>query len=140
MSLPRDLATIVLQWVARAENDYLNAEYVITMKDACPYDTVAFHAHQCAEKYIKCLMLCYGLQTPRTHDLVALVNVGKQVLPPEVKAELVQPLNRYAIESRYPGDWEPIEGDEARNALATTAIIRNAIRRELARFLPMPLS
>ena len=44
MSLPRDLATIVLQWVARAENDYLNAEYVITMKDACPYDTVALVA------------------------------------------------------------------------------------------------
>jgi hypothetical protein len=27
-------------------------------------------------------------------------------------------LNRYAVETRYPGEWDPIAGDEAADALA----------------------
>ena len=41
-------------------------------------------------------------------------------------------LNRYAIESRYPGDWDPIYLDEAGAAVS----VAEAIRREVRSLLP----
>ena len=43
----------VRQWVAKAENDLRNAEHTLTLQEECPFDTVCFHAQQCAEKYLK---------------------------------------------------------------------------------------
>lgn len=44
-------------WVAKAEHDLRNAEYVLTLTEACPTDTVCFHSQQCAEKYLKALLV-----------------------------------------------------------------------------------
>jgi hypothetical protein len=43
-----------------------------------------------------------------------------------------QPLNRYAIEARYPGDWERIDENEARNAFERAKRLRDVMRKELA--------
>jgi hypothetical protein len=48
-----------------------------------------------------------------------------------VPRERIVPLNRYVIEGRYPGDWEPITPDEARTALAMAGEVREAVRRLL---------
>jgi len=45
----------IRRWVEKAENDLRNGEYVLTLEEECPTDTVCFHAHQCAEKYLKAL-------------------------------------------------------------------------------------
>jgi HEPN domain-containing protein len=39
----------------------------------CPFDTVCFHAQQCAEKYLKALLLQAGSEPPKTHDLRLLL-------------------------------------------------------------------
>ena len=43
----------------------------------------------------------------------------------------VVPLNRYVIEGRYPGEWEPITAEEAREAIAMAREVRNAVRPKL---------
>jgi len=43
----------VRQWIEKAEHDLRNAEHTMTLKEDCPFDTVCFHAQQCAEKYLK---------------------------------------------------------------------------------------
>jgi len=40
-------------------------------------------------------------------------------------------LNRYAVEVRYPGNWEPISREEAEDAVALAEKIRREIRRHL---------
>jgi HEPN domain-containing protein len=45
------------KWVEKADHDLRNAEYVLTMEQDCPTDTVCFHCHQCAEKYLKALLV-----------------------------------------------------------------------------------
>jgi hypothetical protein len=40
----------------------------------------------------------------------------------------VQPLNRYTIEARYPGDWDPIDRLEAEQAVAMAQRFREAVR------------
>ena len=44
-------------WVEKAEHDLRNAEYVLTLAERRPFDTVCFHCQQCAEKYLKALLI-----------------------------------------------------------------------------------
>jgi hypothetical protein len=43
----------------------------------------------------------------------------------------VQPLNRYIVEARYPGEWEPIDRAEAEKAVASAVKARSAVRKSL---------
>ncbi|MFH1114530.1 MAG: HEPN domain-containing protein [Pseudomonadota bacterium] len=127
MSTRRDIIAEVRRWVEKAENDFRNAEYVLTMKEDCPFDTVSYHCQQCAEKYLKAALVFRGVDVPRTHDLVVLFNLLQAVETLEFHVLEVQPLNRYSVEARYPGDWEPIDESEAGLAFGMAKKIRKAI-------------
>jgi HEPN domain-containing protein len=131
MSVPPENLSIVRQWVEKAEHDLRNAEHTLTMEEDCPFDTVCFHAQQCAEKYLKALLLSQSLDFPKTHDLRVLVQLilSKFSLNLDM-AELVK-LNRYSIESRYPGDWDPIARLDAEEAVAIAQRVRQIIRNSL---------
>jgi HEPN domain len=49
----------------------------------------------------------------------------------EITINDVGVLTRYAIEGRYPGDWDPIGRDEAEEAVAAAKKVRKAIRAHL---------
>jgi HEPN domain-containing protein len=135
MSEPRELLLRVRQWVQSAENDLRTAEHMLTLEGDCPFDVVCFHAQQCAEKYIKAFLVYQSVDFPKTHDLVILLRLAAQAAPLAIRLEDLQPLNRYAIEARYPGDWEPISRAEAEKALAIAERVRMEIRGHLAKTL-----
>jgi HEPN domain-containing protein len=128
MSERHEVTTQVRGWVEKAEHDFRNAEYVLTMGDECPLDTVCFHCQQCAEKYLKSLLAYGGTTFPRTHDLVLLYNLSSRRFQVALGIECIQPLNRYFIEARYPGDWDPIGRAEAQEALEMARHVRQVIR------------
>jgi HEPN domain-containing protein len=121
----------VLAWFEKAQNDLRNAEHTLTLEEGCPVDTVCFHAQQCAEKCLKALLLSSGVDFPKTHDLRALM----QLLPPGtavgVEIEELLSLNRYSVEARYPGDWEPITREQAEEAVGIARRLREAVRAQL---------
>jgi HEPN domain-containing protein len=121
----------VWRWVEKADHDLRNAEYVLTLAEDCPTDTVCFHCQQCAEKYLKALLICRGIPFPKTHDLVVLFNLlgGESGLGFPI--ENVQPLNRYSVEARYPGDWESINITEASEAVKMARCVRYTVRNLL---------
>jgi len=118
----------VQRWMEKAEHDLRNAEYVLTLADDCPTDTVCFHCQQCAEKYLKAVLVYYGVDFPKTHDLVVLLNLAASTGEVSLKVGQVQPLNRYSVEARYPGDWDPIDVNEAREAVKMARDVRTAVR------------
>jgi HEPN domain-containing protein len=63
--LPENLH-VVRGWIQKAENDRINAKFVLTMEYACPTDTACFHAQQCAEKYFKALLTFREIRFPKT--------------------------------------------------------------------------
>lgn len=129
MTEPRDLARRVQQWVEKAEHDLRNAEHTLTICDEeCPFDTVCFHAQQCVEKYLKSWLTSKQLDVPRTHDLIVLLNLALASGFRGVSSLDVHPLNRYTIEARYPGDWDPIDRPEAEQSVVMTRHIREAVR------------
>ncbi len=137
MSAPPEIVDEVRRWVEKAENDFRNAEYVLTMKDNCPFDTVCYHCQQCAEKYLKALLVYRGVDFARTHDLVVLFNLAQKTGLLNLRVQDVQPLNRYSIEARYPGDWEPIDESEAKTAFVRVRAVRDTVRSTLAPVLSL---
>ena len=113
MSVLPDASRQAGLWVEKAEHDLANAEHTLLLKDDCPADTAALHAQQCAEKYLKSLLVLHGKSVPRTHDLVTTLRLVCGVASLDLTAEDVLVLNRYATEARYPGDWEEITREEA---------------------------
>ena len=133
MSVQPETIKEVRKWVAKAENDLANARHTLKMKKNCPLDTICFHAQQCAEKYVKALLVYESIEFPKTHDLrtlLHLVPVWSQ-LALEIK-EAVK-LNRYAVESRYPDDWDEFTRAEAEKAVAVAQKVRKAVRDKLPR-------
>ncbi len=131
MSEAPEVLAVVRQWVEKAEHDLRNAEHTLTLTEDCPFDTVCFHAQQCVEKYLKALLTLHGVRFPKTHDLTELF----PLLPPQAQltipsSDLVE-INPYAVETRYPGDWEPQTRQDAIRAVEIARRLREAVRGQL---------
>lgn len=118
---------VVREWLAKAENDLLTATHTLKLGRRCPTDTVCFHAQQCAEKYLKALMVHRAIDFPKTHDLEALAARLRNGPKPSLSPDELARLKRYATVTRYPGA-EAISLSEARRAVAAARRIRKAIR------------
>lgn len=121
---------IVAQWVARAKEDIDVAESLLAV-EPYPAATICFHAQQAVEKSFKALLTLHSIAFPKTHDLAELA----ALLPPEVKLPAgpseIGLLKRYAVETRYPGDWDPITREDCDEALRLATAIAGAIRTHL---------
>ncbi len=117
---------MVARWMEKAENDLRNATHTLTLQEDCPFDTVCFHAQQCVEKRLKAIVLRFGLDVPRTHDLRVIFQMVPASSGLDIDLGEILPLNRYSVEARYPDDWEPITREEAE---AAVQIARNVSER-----------
>jgi HEPN domain-containing protein len=115
-------------WAEKAENDLLNAGHTLKMKSNCPFDTICFHSQQCAEKYIKALLICHSIDFPKTHDLAELVDILPKYLEIGVDVDELSTLNSYSVSVRYPGFEEPLTRSDATKALSIAKKIRNTIK------------
>jgi len=131
MSERPELMKEVARWVEKAEHDCLAAEHAMELAKEGLTDIVCFHCQQCAEKYLKALLLYRGMAFPRTHDLRLLLDLVPTGVSLGLQREQVIPLNRYVIEGRYPGDWEPITVEEAQHALEMAQAVRQAVLKQL---------
>ena len=115
-------------WVVRAEHDLRTAEHTLTLLEDCPFDTVCFHAQQCAEKYVKALLLSSGVIFPYTHDLSQLLTLLPQRDGMALMGLGVEVLNPYTVQGRYPGPWSPFDRPEAEAAVAIAREVREVVR------------
>lgn len=131
MSVPPETLALVRQWLEKAEDDLRNAEHTLLMKKNCPYWTVCFHAQQCAEKYLKALLVFCAVPFPKIHDLHELLPLIPSTVVLEIGSADVAELNRYAIETRYPGEWTPIMREDAEESVKVARRVREAVRKHL---------
>jgi HEPN domain-containing protein len=117
--------------VEKAEHDLITAEHTLSLRERCPYDMVCFHAQQCAEKYLKALLLWRSVRFPRTHDLRYLMELIPTDLTLGFITSRILPLDRYSVDTRYPDAWDDIERPEAERALALAHTVREAVRVQL---------
>jgi len=124
--------TVVREWVTKAESDLRAAALLLEARAKLPTDAVCFHAQQCAEKYMKALLVVQGTDVPKTHDIEKLTFLLPATLRPRLTPEEQRRLTGYAAAARYPG-WGEIPLAEARRAVAIARRVRREIRRVLPR-------
>jgi HEPN domain-containing protein len=118
------------EWLLHAES-HLDYAKLGRGQPAILPNQVAFHAQQAAEKALKAVLVCTLVEFPRTHDLQELLilirNSGTSI---PLELEDVTALSRFAVETRYPGDVEPITPDEVEQAieLAEKAVGRARVK------------
>jgi HEPN domain-containing protein len=91
------------EWVRKAEDDFAVVEQLHT-SGAPLHDAVCFHCQQCAEKYLKGLLVELGLTPPKIHNLHSLLADLLADHPSliSVRRGLLF-LQAFAVDARYPG-------------------------------------
>lgn len=118
-----------LSWAARAEEDYALAASALRRKQPLTYGA-CFHAQQCAEKYLKALLVARQVKFSKVHDLLVLHNqCSKAGILLAIDVKDLNTLSDYAVRTRYPGD-NPTP-DEAREAFEIAKSVRRFARRSL---------
>lgn len=118
------------EWVRCAEEDFDVATALLRRRTKTAANSIGFHAQQCVEKYLKARLEEAGLNVPRTHDLVALLQLLLPVEPLWASfAPALRRLNDYAVKFRYPG--HVATRADARTALKASRSIRVDVRLSL---------
>ncbi len=92
--------------------------------------TACFHSQQCAEKYLKALLLTRIPDFPKTHDLIHLNDLCRaNGILTEFSETLLGELSLHAVASRYPGEEPTLE--EARQSIEIAKTVRKFARKWL---------
>lgn len=124
---------LAAEWFAKAGKD----EYMASrnLKDRKVSELVCFHAQQAVEKYLKGLLVLHGATIDthfKTHDLSELYKMVHAVLPGLNGRVLAacRFLNRFYIQTRYPGDEsEAATFVDATSAVRFAAIVRSTVHK-----------
>jgi HEPN domain-containing protein len=116
-------------WIENAEEDFSAAKALLRLKKPL-LSGVCFHAQQCAEKYLKALLILKDVDFPKTHDLPTLNTMcnASGILTGLVVQDLVD-LTEYAVRRRYPGNQPTPE--EAEEAIEIAKTVRRFAREYL---------
>lgn len=122
---------IVLAWLERAQSDLQLGRKALRTRGVLPEDA-CFHAQQCAEKALKALLLHRGTDFPKTHAIEVLLDLLKTTgldIPESVDEAF--DLSDYAVQTRYPGEWEPVTKADAQRAIERAALVLAWVEAQL---------
>jgi HEPN domain-containing protein len=118
------------EWIRCAEEDFDVAAALMRRRTRTAANSIGFHAQQCVEKYFKARLEEAGLNVPKTHDLVALLQLLLPVEPLWISfAPALRRLNNYAVKFRYPG--HVATRTDAQVALKACRSVRADVRMRL---------
>ncbi|MDR1452848.1 MAG: HEPN domain-containing protein [Candidatus Margulisbacteria bacterium] len=89
-------------WILYAEKDIAAA--IETNKGQSLTNIVAFHCQQAIEKYFKAYLLEKDKPIIKTHDLILLYGMIKEIKDLKINEDLLALINKTYIEERYPGE------------------------------------
>lgn len=103
-----------LDWVSYAEEDFAVAKLMLKRRVPLLLSS-CFHSQQCAEKYLKALLVTKKVEFPKTHDIPMLDTLCNRygIFTGFDKSALAR-LSEHAVHARYPGtELTPIEATES---------------------------
>jgi len=105
-------------WINRAKSNYelskAKINNIICFEDLC------YQAQQAAEKSLKGLLIYFGVEPEFTHNINKLLSeLEKYTEIPDNIKETIK-LTNYAVQTRYPAEYEEITKEEYENSLKIT--------------------
>ena len=121
---------LTLEWVEKAEGDFITAKREFRARKAPNYDAVCFHAQQMAEKYLKAVLQEHAYAIPKTHSLADLMALCMKIDP---SYQMIQSdlniMEGFAVQFRYPG--QSADKLDAKSALKAARVVRTLFRIRL---------
>ncbi|MEW6601545.1 MAG: HEPN domain-containing protein [Nitrospirota bacterium] len=131
MSETQRIHKVVKQWLEHAEEDLRLAKHAFKLSSSRPYKLIAFHAQQCAEKYLKAFLALKKVDFPYTHNISLLLEISsKHAEWVSEKLSEAEMLTDYAVTARYPGP-EKVTKKDAELAVKIADKVRSVVRKAL---------
>ncbi|HHT9126084.1 MAG TPA: HEPN domain-containing protein [Candidatus Brocadiia bacterium] len=121
----------VSEWIAHGEEDLQLARHALTLKSGCPYRLIAYHAQQCAEKYLKAYLVFHRVDFPYTHNISLLLELCTKHGSWAETLHDAKRLTSFAITTRYPGFDKPVTKAEATRTIDIASYVREVVRDAL---------
>lgn len=132
-----DLRELVDDWLDRASRDSLAAERLEPDDDERSgyplYGVAAFHRQQAAEKALTALLSAHSVEFKKTHDLSRLLALTAGIDPGfRELGSCASTLAPFAVEVRYPGDWDDVTAEEYAEIEEASATIVSRVEEHIA--------
>ena len=108
-------------WLRRAHSDLALAS--IALPAGVLYTELCFHAQQAAEKSIKAVLVHYGIEFRKVHNIDYLLTLLPKEVPLPSEVEDAVGLTSYAVALRYPGDYEDVTEEAYREAIQAARVV-----------------
>ena len=123
------IVRVVRMWVDRAERDWQAVEQLRATQPVLA-EIVCFHAQQCAEKYLKALLVARQIPFSKIHELDRLLELMPPAIDLGISSRDVAVLAPCAVDARYPSDSMP-ESVDLQAAIDVAGKVRGAARLRL---------
>lgn len=130
MSETQRIHKVVKQWLEHAEEDLRLAKHAFKLSSSRPYKLIAFHAQQCAEKYLKAFLALKKVDFPYTHNISLLLEMSSKNAEWVKSLREAETLTDYAVTARYPGT-EKVTKKDAEIAVKIANKVRSVVRKAL---------
>ena len=103
-------------WIARAKSSLALAQ--VKKPEDTFWEDLCFHAQQATEKALKAVLLKRGARFRFVHDLDELITeLEKNDIDVPTHVQECRTLTEYAVQTRYPGNFEPVLETEYHEAI-----------------------
>jgi len=103
------------EWLKRAYSSLELAKF--SDNELVFYEDLCYQAQQAAEKGLKALLIYYGVEPQKTHNLFILLQELENFTEINDEIKDVLKLYNFAVQTRYPGDYDTIEKDEYKESI-----------------------
>ncbi len=130
MSGTQRIHKAVRQWLEHADEDLRLAKHAFKLSSSRPNKLIAYHAQQCAEKYLKAFLALKKVDFPYTHNISLLLELSSKHAEWVKDLRDAETLTDYAVTARYPGA-ERVLKKEAELAVKIADKVRSVVKKAL---------
>ncbi|QXO94627.1 HEPN domain-containing protein [Methanospirillum purgamenti] len=124
---------IVEDWLIRSRSNLCRAQSGQT-SDEILFEDLCFDCQQSVEKSLKGLLIAIDIEAPRTHNISILIEyLAKTGITIPHQVIIASDLTEFAVQTRYPGIYEPITGEEFAESLEIAENVYSWVLSELAK-------
>jgi HEPN domain-containing protein len=98
------------EWLKRARSSLELAKF--SNNELICYEDLCFQAQQAVEKGLKGLLIYYGIEPEKTHNLFILLQELEKLIEITSDIKDILKLYNYAVQTRYPGEYVEIAKSE----------------------------
>ncbi|MCK4292755.1 MAG: HEPN domain-containing protein [Planctomycetes bacterium] len=129
--IEKEILKKVMQWLSLADEDLNLASHALGLGVQSPHRLIAYHAQQCAEKYLKAFLVYHNVDFPYTHSIRILLKLCSNLAAWAQTLKDAEQLSPYAITARYPGEDQEVTEAEAKQAIELARKVRTQVRNAL---------